>query len=140
MPWKPQTPCRIPSCSNLVDRGQLCSVHRGKITVICGLPGSGKSTWVKKQSRCGDVVWDFDILFIALTGLSRSERPDECIPLVQAMRNGLILGLIDHSIERDVWIIVTREDDAKDIAERLNGKLICLTITEQVRQERLAKR
>lgn len=28
--------------------------------VICGPPGSGKTTWVRERARPGDLVWDFD--------------------------------------------------------------------------------
>jgi len=139
-PNSPPHPCRIRTCSALIANGTLCPAHRGKVTVVYGSPGSGKTTWVEEQKQGGDLVWDFDVVMTALTRLPRSEKPEECIQLVLAMKDALVREMADHSIERAAWIIVTHEDEARRIAERLGGKAIEVSVAEAVRQERLNER
>ena len=42
---------------------------RTPVTVVCGPPGSGKSTHVDGHKQPGDLVVDIDALYVALTGL-----------------------------------------------------------------------
>jgi hypothetical protein len=139
-PYAAPHPCRNPTCATLVNDGMLCQAHRGRITVVYGLPASGKTTWVGEQRQWGDVVWDFDVMMVALTGQVRSKRADDCIPLVQGMRDGLVRALADHTIEQDAWIIVTKEDQARAIAQRVGGDLIEMKVDEDERQRRLDAR
>ena len=40
----------------------------GHLTIVCGPPGSGKSTYVKQKAVSGDVVLDLDDIIVEMTG------------------------------------------------------------------------
>lgn len=130
-------PCK-PGCPALVDGGGRCPEHRGKVTVVCGLPATGKSTYVAEHKARGDIVWDFDVFMTALLGLPSRERPDECIAVVLEMRDALVRRLRLVPVERASWIIVTKEDLACEIAGKLGGQVVILETPEPERQDRIA--
>lgn len=71
------------------------------MTVVCGPPGAGKTTWVRAQRGRGDLVVDVDALFAALTLRERYDKPDALLPAVLDVR--------DYVIERlwPAWVIST---------------------------------
>lgn len=97
------------------------------ITVVCGPPGSGKTTYVKKQMRWGDLIVDLDTILAAISGLDVYEKPETLL--------SLSLDVKDFLIERsrrgpfaNAWII----SGAPKIRERdkyrfqLNAKIVVL--------------
>ncbi len=140
MPHRPPAPCTYPGCPVLVDASRKCEQHRGKVTIVCGLPGSGKSTYVESARRRGDLVWDLDILLAALTGLPMREKPEDCVGLMIALRDAFVCAVAYDPPERAVWIIVTAEDLARQMAGRLTAKIIEVEVAEDERQARLEER
>lgn len=140
MPRRPRNPCGHPRCPDLVDGPGNCAKHRGKVTVVCGLPATGKSTYVQQAKRRGDVVWDFDVIMSALLDLPSRDRPDECTPILLAMRDALVRSLKDAPLERDAWIIVTKKELASAIAADLGGEIVKLEVAEDERHARLQQR
>lgn len=140
MPYRPASPCSYPGCSARVEGTQRCQQHRGKVTVICGLPGVGKSTYVQEAKARGDIVWDFDVMMTALLDLPSRERPEECIGLMLAMRDALVRSLRTNPPDRAAWIIVTKEELATKIARDLGGELVRLGVAETERHMRLGRR
>lgn len=69
------------------------------MTVVCGAPGSGKTSWVRSQIRRGELVVDVDALFAALTMRPLYDKPESLI--------GAVLSLRDHVIEsyEPAWVI-----------------------------------
>ncbi len=127
-------------CPNLAVRGAKCQGHCGKVTVACGLAASGKTTLVAERKQRGDLVWDFDVMMQALMGLPSREHPEEYIPVMQGMRDGLVRALQDGAAECAAWIIVTRADMASEIARQLGGQVEHVEVDEAVRQARLTER
>lgn len=47
------------------------------VTLVCGPPGAGKSTWVRREARPSDVVVDFDIYLSEVGGRKWDTDPDK---------------------------------------------------------------
>ena len=55
--------------------------------VVCGPPGSGKTSYVMQQKLWGDLIIDTDLIFQALTWLPPYEKPDYLVSLVFSVRD-----------------------------------------------------
>jgi len=120
MPKRPLTPCLYPGCRNLVKRG-FCDEHRYPINyypklkkgfaidvvMVCGPPASGKSTFVDKNRKDGDVVIDLDVIKSEITGKPLHSRHDELV-LDRAIekRNKTLMELQDATGDKTLWFIV----------------------------------
>tara|TARA_R100000808_G_C2126091_1_gene136336 strand:+ start:703 stop:1371 length:669 start_codon:yes stop_codon:yes gene_type:complete len=101
----------------------------GKITIVCGDPGSGKTTHVERYAKPGSIVFDYDKLAATVTldnFMKASPADADLIPLIESFRAALVEWLKSWATERNVWIIVTREDRAEDLAGDLGGNLVNL--------------
>jgi len=103
--------------------------NSGKVVIVCGDPGSGKTTHVERHAKPTDLVYDYDKLAATLTlgkYMKASPADADLIPLLESMRTALIDWLKSWATERNVWIIVTRQDRAEDLAGDLGGNLVKL--------------
>lgn len=55
--------------------GEDKSALSTEVHIICGPPGSGKTTFVQKHMQPGDLILDMDAIVAALTG-NKSTHPD----------------------------------------------------------------
>ena len=74
------------------------------ITIVCGPPGAGKTTFVKDHVLWGDLVVDFDKLFSALSFLPEHEKPGNLFPFVCAARDAIYREIERGDISR-AWVI-----------------------------------
>jgi len=98
--------------------------------VICGAPGSGKSTYVKNHRRPGDFVWDYDDAAQFFFGAGRIDVPPvrsiliamfcSVKPLIQELPSG-----------SNAFWIVTSADCGADLADELGASLIVLNVDRQ---------
>jgi len=77
----------------------------GKITLVCGPPGSGKSEFVKSRMKWGDLK--VDAMYEALSGLPYYEKPDVLLPFVTIARDAIVNRLISKSNLRHGWLITS---------------------------------
>jgi hypothetical protein len=113
------------------------------VTLVCGAPASGKTTYVEEHRRPGDLVWDFDFIVQAITGLGMHNKPDDAIPLVLGMRSGFLTALRERPPRQsDVWVIgscPTRKERA-DLVGQLGATLVLLTTDEATCTARMKAR
>lgn len=93
-------------------------------TIVTGPPGSGKSTYVNKHRKPGDLVWDWDEVAKVMLHLPMHETPEDCIPHLNAMAEVLCREVATRCPARDVWIILTNVDRAKAVAEMVSGEVV----------------
>jgi 5-methylcytosine-specific restriction protein A len=75
------------------------------ITLVCGPPGAGKSTYVRQHMQPGDLVLDLDALLSALSGLPLHEDAPSVLPFAWEARDAVLAQLKRASTCRHAWII-----------------------------------
>ena len=77
------------------------------IHIICGPPGAGKSTYVSRYKTHRDIVFDFDTLWVAITGCDMYDKPDHMFVLMMKIRRAIIETIVNERIDYHAWIIAT---------------------------------
>ena len=132
MPHRPPKPCAEPGCPRLTN-GRYCEEHTArqrttKVTLVCGPPGSGKTTYVLKRFQRSDLIVDFDGLFSALSGLPFRDKPPELFPFVFAAKEAVLNRLHKGSEVRHAWIIMggAKREDRNEIVSKYGADLVVL--------------
>lgn len=91
------------------------------INIVCGPPGSGKTTYVLKEKHRGDVIIDLDLLFQAVTGLPMYDRPEALLGFVIDLKRAAIEQAVffhTKNMISNVWIITggAKAEDRCEIA------------------------
>lgn len=110
------------------------------ITVVCGYPGSGKTTYVKEHKKYNDVILDLDLIYKAITDNKMYEeiRPKNIINYI----NDLIRATIYKSekYKFDLWIVRCSIDDMeKELLMEKNATIIWMNTSREECRERLYK-
>lgn len=77
----------------------------GNLVIVCGPPGSGKSTYVAAHAKSGDLVLDLDCIVAEMTGK----------PIFHSTKDEVIAGLRERNrrlkelstVKRDAWLIIS---------------------------------
>jgi len=100
----------------------------GNVTVVCGLPASGKTTYVQQHKVPEDLVWDYDV---------ENEKRPGSISALLARRDAFIQSING----RRAWIIITRSDSKTTRMLAIAGATVIeLDTPSEVRQQRLLSR
>lgn len=75
------------------------------ITVVCGPPAGGKTTYVNEHQQAGDIVIDMDALCVALGSPDPHEHPAPIKRVAGSARVSAIRKVID--LHLDAWVIDT---------------------------------
>src|SRR5262245_56607675 len=90
--------------------------------VVCGPPGSGKSTYVNQARQPGDLVWDFDAIADTLARTPTHPRPPHVTSCVYALR-GTFLRYLAASPDLTAYVIITDPDEARRVAQAHHARL-----------------
>ena len=74
------------------------------MTLVCGPPGSGKSTYVRDRIKCGDLVVDLDDIWSAFTWQKKGDHPDGLLPYICEARDAVLKKWGYHR-RIDIWFI-----------------------------------
>jgi predicted kinase len=92
MPYAPLRPCAQPGCPELVKSG-FCNKHKHsfgyypnlrkpltiEVIMVIGAPASGKSSFVAKNKKEGDIVLDLDVIKSEISGKPLHSAHDKYI-------------------------------------------------------------
>jgi hypothetical protein len=109
---------------NLQAACRTCNVGRGNktrleswrhgppITLVCGPPGAGKSTYVQDHAQANDLIVDYDLIGHALGSPDRHTH-QSIHPVINAARNAVLTQIrrADHRAAA-VWIVSTNPNAA----------------------------
>ena len=97
------------------------------ITVVSGPPKAGKTTYVNKHRKTGDLVWDYDAVVSTMFGLPMHHDPSESvINLMQQIRDVAVAWVRRMPREMDAWIIISNKTQAEAVAEQLGARLVAI--------------
>lgn len=114
--------CGGKKVSNVCNR---CAFTKTNNIVICGKPGSGKST--KALEMLGDgILWDLDLIAESLNPqfADYHSRPDDVVSLLLTLRQVIVAKA--RKTDRPVIIVVSRLNTARAIANTIGAELIDL--------------
>ena len=118
------------------DLGDNCT----NVTVVCGLPGSGKSSYVATHAQQGDLVFDWDVEMAAATGRDiHSDSLNGSLACLLVQRDSFVRAA--RWSNGRAWIIIARRDAAlTKLLEAAGATVILLEIDESIRLQRLTDR
>lgn len=110
--------------------------------VVTGPPAGGKSTWVQEQAQPGDIVIDFDLLAVALTGPGASSHGhrDPLAKVTFQARRAAIREALKYASSHEVFIIhsMPKPADAALYAEH-GAEIVVVDPGREVVLERCAR-
>lgn len=80
---------------------------RCRVSVVCGPPGSGKSTYVEQHRGRGDTVIDLDMIKAELSGEDLYYAGDDWVAFALRERNRQLAALAEARPEHVAWLIVS---------------------------------
>lgn len=118
---------RMPSITNgtyFDDKGNL---HKVKVYLIYGAPGSGKTSYVKAHKEYGDLVVDLDLIKQALSMDSEKEQPSNLLGISKEIRDILYEKIRKKEVTaRNIWVIASlpKKKERMALRSELDAELI----------------
>ena len=102
------------------------------IFIVSGSACSGKNTYIEQNKREGDLVWDFDKIHTALTGLGSHQHIEEVRKYIFSMRKQFYKDLKTEKKLR-VWIINSSplKKVRENLARELDADIIFLNRSQE---------
>ncbi|MCJ2010440.1 ATP-binding protein [Methylobacterium sp. J-092] len=100
------------------------------LTIVCGPPGSGKSTYIRERIGLRDTLIDLDAIMSGPSGLPEHHTSADFLTEALRERNRRLRALAyDYDHER-AWFIVGAPDPGERILwrDRLGGELVTLAV------------
>lgn len=87
------------------QRSRVKGSFAGPVTVVCGPPGAGKSTYVREAMEPGDLILDMDLIYRALT--DGPDKPNAILPFAAEARDAVLARLSRRNQLRHAWIVTS---------------------------------
>lgn len=110
-----------------------------RTVIVCGPPGSGKTTYVERRMVRGDVIVDFDALASAISGLPWYDTPPNVIAFAVAAKAALIARLERDGRPARAWVITSGQtrSERHELRDRLNAEVVVLEVAPDVCYDRI---
>lgn len=97
--------------------------------IVAGAPCSGKSTYVKDNATYGDLIYDYDTLHQALSGLDSHIHSLLIRPFVLAARDEIFRQLEAHK-DQSAYVITSsrKTSEIEGMAKRLDASIVFIDI------------
>lgn len=104
-----------------------------RVTIICGSPGSGKSTYVREHMQAGDLIIDLDWIYKAISGRTGREKDEALMPFMWEIRDALYNRLTKPNNIKQAWIVgcLPKAGDRESLAKRFNADVILINKTKR---------
>lgn len=140
-----QSLCR--ACHKAKTKREWMKHHKGmarymNINIVCGLPASGKATYVKRHMTEHDLIYDYDKLMQALSGLPTRHRNHDIHDYIMLFFDQMLRKLKAEQTFNNVWIIRTLPDKRIDtlLSNYHHINHIVINTEPNVCEQRLRKR
>jgi putative protein kinase ArgK-like GTPase of G3E family len=90
--------------------------------VVCGVPGSGKTTWVEQRRTSGDIVWDADRVANTVAHEPVYPRSPHVVALLNDLRETMLRRIAAHA-GCGAYVIIADPVEAQQVATRINAKV-----------------
>ena len=100
-----------------------------RVTVVCGPPGAGKTTYVRERTRWGDLIIDLDAIYMAIGGQGDHQHAIGLVPFALVVRDALYRKLETTVVDvRQAWVITSgAKQTARDaLRQRLGAHVVVL--------------
>lgn len=123
-----------------IYRPDWIAVPRVPVVIVCGPPGSGKSTYVAQHAQPGDMVLDLDVMASRISGrpIYMHDSKDRDAAIME--RNRLLDGLSRPGCDiAKCWLIVTGEKVSQRLwwKQKLNAELVVMSTPKEECRRRI---
>jgi predicted kinase len=104
--------------------------HMVPVTIVCGPPGSGKSTYVREHMKQGDLVVDLDAIGAALSMTPMHHSTTAMLDFSIPARDAVLKRLEAPARVGAAWVIAGLPDRAERdaLSKRLRASLVLLDV------------